>query len=46
MQLKELLNLWIEIFSFHVKMYMNKLLFSTKHYEYILKLHTKQIKYS
>ena len=30
-QLKELLNLWTGIFSFHIKMYMNKLLFSTKH---------------
>ena len=31
MQLKELLNLWIGILSFNIKMYMNKLLFSTKH---------------
>ena len=30
-QLKELLNLWTGIFSFYIKMYMNKLLFSTKH---------------
>ena len=30
-QLKELLNLLTGIFSFHIKMYMNKLLYSTKH---------------
>ena len=30
-QLKELLNFWTGIFSFHIKMYMKKLLFSTKY---------------